>query len=433
MSSSDDGLDEAIDLAISIRQRIIEELDSGESSNTGGHTRRFIERERDAAQQRLFKEYFIDNSTYSDYQFRRRFRMNKSLFLKIVGDVEAANVYFKQRPNAAGILGFHPIQKCTAALRMLAYGTIADALDESIRMAERTSRETLQYFCETVIHLYQGRYMRAPTPNDIRQLYAHHGHVHGFPGMLGNVDCMHRRWDMCPNAWHGQYTKGNYGYPTVVLQAAASQDLWFWHSFFGEPGSNNDINVLNSSDLYDDLYKGTAPDSSFILRGIEYRYGYYLVDGIYPEHSVLVKTLTCPSDPQRKRFKRAQERARKDIERAFGVLKKRFHIISKPALFRHKSTMQKVMYTCMILHNMIIEHEGRAICQYDENEIIPPRQAHAPGTPGYRQRVQIVHDFTIHGDLRRHLIDHLWTLNHLDLNVPPPVVDDDEFSDEDHI
>jgi hypothetical protein len=272
-----------------------------------------------------------------------------------------------------------------------------DALDETLRLAARTSRETLHHFCDLVIMLYSERYMREPTPNDIRQLYAFHAQKHGFTDVLGSLDCMHWDWFACPNAYHGQYKKGNYSHPSVVLQAAASQDLWFWHAFFSSPGSNNDINVLNQSDVYDKLYNGTAPDTSFMLRGTQYRFGYYLVDGIYPEHSTLVKTLTHPDDPQRIKFKRAQERTRKDIERAFGVLKKRFQIVAKPSMFRYKSTMKKVMYTCMILHNMILEDEGRAICQYDPNEIIPPRQAYPFGSQEYLRRYQMVHDSTIHG------------------------------------
>jgi len=95
------------------------------------------------------------------------------------------------------------------------------------------------------------------------------------------------------------------------------------------------------------------------------------VDGIYPEHSVFIKTLAYPDDPQRQKHKTAQEIARKDIERAFGVLKKRFHILAKPSQFTNKSSMTKVMLTCIILHNMILEDEGHAICQFDENEIVP--------------------------------------------------------------
>jgi hypothetical protein len=33
-------------------------------------------------------------------------------------------------------------------------------------------------------------------------------------------------------------------HPTIILEAVASFDLWIWHTYFGMPGSCNDINVL---------------------------------------------------------------------------------------------------------------------------------------------------------------------------------------------
>ena len=37
-------------------------------------------------------------------------------------------------------------------------------------------------------------------------------------------------------------------------------DLWIWHAYFGPAGSNNDINVLNESDMFDDLLQDRAPE-----------------------------------------------------------------------------------------------------------------------------------------------------------------------------
>ncbi|GJU47209.1 brassinosteroid insensitive 1-associated receptor kinase 1-like protein, partial [Tanacetum coccineum] len=48
--------------------------------------------------------------------------------------------------------------------------------------------------------------------------------------------------------------------------------------------------------------------------------GYYLADGIYPALSTFVKTFSVAMDEKTLKFKRVQEGARKDIERAFGVL-----------------------------------------------------------------------------------------------------------------
>ena len=112
--------------------------------------------------------------------------------------------------------------------------------------------------------------------------------------MLGSVDCMHWRWKNCPTGWAGQYTSGNKGGPSVILEAAASQDLYIWHSFFGVPGSNNDINVLHKSPLFDNVIYGQAPSIKFTVNGNEYNQGYYLADGIYPKWATLVKTIAHP-------------------------------------------------------------------------------------------------------------------------------------------
>ncbi|GKA65666.1 serine/threonine-protein kinase STY17-like protein [Tanacetum coccineum] len=63
--------------------------------------------------------------------------------------------------------------------------------------------------------------------------------------------------------------------------------------------------------------------------GVTYLCGYYLVDGIYPELATLIKMIPEPSDDDHKRilYKQKQESARKDVERAFGVLKKKYMVL----------------------------------------------------------------------------------------------------------
>jgi hypothetical protein len=70
--------------------------------------------------------------------------------------------------------------------------------------------------------------------------------------------------------------------PMVILEAVVSHDLWIWHAFFGLPGSNNDINVLYRSHLFNILVQGEAPAVKYTLNGHNYYMGYYLADGIHP-------------------------------------------------------------------------------------------------------------------------------------------------------
>ncbi|XP_071691009.1 uncharacterized protein [Rutidosis leptorrhynchoides] len=162
----------------------------------------------------------------------------------------------------------------------------------------------------------------------------------------------------CPIAWQGQYTRGDQKGPSIMLEVVASQDLWIWHALFGMACANNDINVLNYSPLFNTIKEGTAPPSPFNVNGHHYERGYYLGAGIYPDWAMLVKAPHNPIDEQRKKFKRFQESARKDNERAFGVLQCRFAMLKTPARSMDFNKIRRHMYACVVLHNMIQENNG---------------------------------------------------------------------------
>ncbi|GKE87685.1 ALP1-like protein [Tanacetum coccineum] len=135
------------------------------------------------------------------------------------------------------------------------------------------------------------------------------------------------------------------------------------HAFFGVAGSNNDINVLYQSPLFNDLKTGRAPEIPFVANGVTYPLRYYLVDGIYSELAPLVKTIPEPDDDDHKRilYKQKKESAQKDVERVFGVLKKKWEILANPTRAMKKDRIVKMMYTCIILHNMIRKYKKVAI------------------------------------------------------------------------
>ncbi|KAK3221937.1 hypothetical protein Dsin_008962 [Dipteronia sinensis] len=175
---------------------------------------------------------------------------------------------------------------------MLAYGCPADATDEYIRIGESTTIESLKIFCRAVVEEFIDEYLRSPNATDVARLLRI-GKERGFPGMLGSLDCMHWKWKNCPTAWAGQYA-GRSGSPTIILEAVADYDLWIWHAYFGLPGTNNDINVLEASHLFANLAQGIAPPAHYVIQGKEYNMGYYLADGIYPKWSMLVQTIHDP-------------------------------------------------------------------------------------------------------------------------------------------
>jgi hypothetical protein len=77
-----------------------------------------------------------------------------------------------------------------------------------------------------------------------------------------------------------------------MLEAVASQDLWIWHAFSGTAGSNNDINVLNQSNMFNDILERQAPIVQYTINGTSYNMRYYLAYGIYPEWGTFIKTIS---------------------------------------------------------------------------------------------------------------------------------------------
>jgi len=121
-------------------------------------------------------------------------------------------------------------------MRILAYGDAADLFVEYIRYSESMILRCLIEFLDAFIRLYGEQYLRFPNLEDAIRISTDNAR-RGFPGLLGNLDCMHMPWEQCPKAWQGQYKSGRKDGPIIVLEAIATQDLWIWHSFCGVPGS----------------------------------------------------------------------------------------------------------------------------------------------------------------------------------------------------
>ncbi|GJR76394.1 ALP1-like protein [Tanacetum coccineum] len=253
-----------------------------------------VQRDRYGAHDRLVMAYFSEHPQYDEATFRERFRMSRRLFTKIVREVTDASRFFQQRDDCAGHRGISALMKCTSAIRQLAYGCVHDSLDEYLQNVSKS-----------------------------------------FVRMLGSIDCTNWSWANCPVAFKAQFSRGDHGPdPFILLEAIASNDLWIWHAFFGVSGMNNDVNVLRQSPLFNDLKSGRASDVPFVANNVPYKRRYYLTNGIYPQWSVLIKSIKNPGTNDHKRilYKIKHEAARKDVERAFGVLKQKWKIVKYPAL-----------------------------------------------------------------------------------------------------
>ncbi|KAI5317102.1 hypothetical protein L3X38_036809 [Prunus dulcis] len=111
--------------------------------------------------------------------------------------------------------------------------------------------------------------------------------------MIGSIDCMHWQWKNCPTALQGDY--GNRKcQKSIILEAVAGSDTWVWHAFFGVARSQNDLNVLGQSPVFNDVLRGQGLNITYQVNNTVYQTGYYLADGIYPRWTTFVKSIPNP-------------------------------------------------------------------------------------------------------------------------------------------
>ena len=158
-SDSDDELEMLAVAAIAMEKLNIENSSAMRRGSIQGHS--VIFRNRVEGHERLYRDYFAKSPTYPPNLFRRRFRMNRSLFVRILSNMEVYDPYFVQKNDAVGNIGLSPLQKMTAAIRMLAYGVAADVVDDYVRIGESTAIESLQRFVSTIVAIYSDKYLRS--------------------------------------------------------------------------------------------------------------------------------------------------------------------------------------------------------------------------------------------------------------------------------
>lgn len=307
------------------------------------------------------EDYLGVNPKYSRHQFRRRFRVPMSLFLRIHDDLLSAFPdRFGQRMSASGKIGHSSKMKILVALRRLGTGRSLDDLDDSCRMGAETIRKICNDFCKSVVEFYGQWFLnRRPTPRemtDIQQKFA----AVGFHGCVGSVDCCRILWKNCPTALKGQFHNPKDGkLAAISVEAWCDRDLYVWHWFAGRCATNNDLTMIESSPLFNDIFTSSFSFNLFSPYQVgssneERVLPYFLADGIYPDWPLFAKAISNPTNKAEKLYTNVQEALRKDIERCFGVLQARFNVLRQENKMWYLESIVTQSQACVILHNLIV-------------------------------------------------------------------------------
>ncbi|XP_020176688.1 uncharacterized protein [Aegilops tauschii subsp. strangulata] len=137
----------------------------------------------------LMAAYFAHDALFADH-FRRCFQMSKTVFDRLYHGFWSYDDYFILKKDVVGTIGFSGYQKCVDAVRMLAYGRVADSWVEYLRISESTCRDAMVRFATTVVEVFGPQYLRESTVADTKRLLAI-SEARGWPDLLASLDCMH--------------------------------------------------------------------------------------------------------------------------------------------------------------------------------------------------------------------------------------------------
>jgi hypothetical protein len=223
-----------------------------------------------------------------------------------------------------------------------------------------------------------------------------------FKNCIGALDGTHIRVALHPNE-QVRYI-GKSGIPTQNVLAICDFDMRFTYVSVGQPGSVHDTTVLYNAMKVDQQFFPHPPQSKnfsflhnlhYLLFSVNMMYylfvdKYYVVDAGYPNRVGYLapykgERYHLPEwhrgmEPKsaKEKFNRIHARVRSVVERSFGVLKMKWQILYKMAIYPlWKQKM--IVVACMVIHNFIREHNADDLdferVERDENYVptIPER------------------------------------------------------------
>ena len=177
--------------------------------------------------------------------------------------------------------------------------------------------------------------------------------------------------------------------------------------------------MLDRLHLLRDVTMSRTPFCEYVVNGNTYKILYWLADGIYPQHHCFIKTIPNPNSRRHKFYASQQEARRKDIERAFGILQARFHILTIAIRLWDRDAIHDAVKACVILYNKVIDSELRhgIYRDYINDEVYVP--VHPIEVVERNHDIQLCYDaqmvnldnlrdVAMHILLQADLVQHLW-------------------------
>lgn len=277
---------------------------------------------------------------YNDVQFHCRFRFSKAVVLEL-----AETIFGNQHRRSHSVPNMIQL---LVTLRYYASGNFQRS-DGDIIGIDQSTVCRIVHNISRLIACNRNRYIKFPaTFDEIRRSKQRFFDIAGFPCVVGAIDCTHVKI-VSPGGESPEIYRNRKGFFSLNVQCVCNADLQFINTVVSWHGSAHDARIFENSRLCCNFENGSVD-------------GVLVGDGGYPSKTFLLTPLTSPSSPEERAYNRAQIKTRICIERAFGVLKRRFRCFD---MFRTKLNHTFVTIVAVLcLHNLAI---ARRVSMPDED------------------------------------------------------------------
>lgn len=237
--------------------------------------------------------------------------------------------------------------------RFLASGNAYQSMAYSYQMGVSTVSEIVVTTCKALWETFKEEWMPAPTKDDWLEIAEKFQVKWNFPNCIGALDGKHIVIQAPPNS--GSHFFNYKGTFSIVLLALVDADYCFRIVDIGAYGRNSDAGIYASSDLGQQLERGTlnVPEDR-PLPASDKPMPFVLVgDEAFPLKRYMMRPYPGKGlSTEKKIYNYRLSRARRIVENAFGILAQRFRIFHKRIQLDPENVDQIVKAT-VLLHNFL--------------------------------------------------------------------------------
>lgn len=231
-----------------------------------------------------------------------------------------------------------PDQKVLLTLRYYATGSFISACGDFLGVHKSTAGKIVREVSVALANLRPQFISMPNNPDDVKEVRQQFYDIAKFPWCIGAIDCTHIR--ICsPGGHEPEILKDFY---SLNVQTICDARLRIRNIVARWPGSAHDSTIFNNSSAKRRLKNGEFGNSVIIG------------DSGYAIQSYLITPLLNVETEEENLFNESLIRTRNTVERMYGILKRRFPVLSLGMRVKIP-TVQYIIVACAVLHNIARE------------------------------------------------------------------------------